>query len=134
MLMSNKETVNGQAHDRPCFYAFEDANTGLYWIIPISSQVSKYKNYAKIAKYKRCDTLTFGKVLGKEKAVLIQNMCPITSSYIKNEYIDPLANVPVRVDGAFEQKLLEKQNVYLRYKERALSSFSRTYWVLKQNY
>ena len=48
------------------------------------------------------------KVLGKEKAFLIQNMCPVTSSYIKNEYIDSAANVPVRVDGAFEQELLEK--------------------------
>jgi hypothetical protein len=69
-------------------------------MIPISSQVSKYKNYynAKMAKYKRCDTITFGKVLGKEKAFLIQNMCPVTSSYIKNEYID----------GAFEQVLLDK--------------------------
>ena len=24
MLMQNKETVNGQVHDRPCFYAFKD--------------------------------------------------------------------------------------------------------------
>lgn len=39
---------------------------------------------------------------------LIQNMCPVTSSYIKNEYIDSAANVPVRIDGAFEQVLLDK--------------------------
>ena len=122
MLMNNKEAVNGQAHDRPCFYAFEDANTGLYWMIPISSQVSKYKNYynAKMAKYKRCDTITFGKVLGKEKAFLIQNMCPVTSSYIKNEYIDPLANVPVRIDGAFEQKLLEKSKRVLALQRKGV--------------
>lgn len=28
-LMLNKEMVNGQAHDRPCFYAFRDDKTGL---------------------------------------------------------------------------------------------------------
>lgn len=30
MLMKNKETISGQPHDRPCFYAFEDQRTGLY--------------------------------------------------------------------------------------------------------
>ena len=32
----------------------------------------------------------------------------ITSKYIKNEYIDSVANVPVRVNGAFEKELIEK--------------------------
>ena len=43
-LMQNKETVNGKVHDRPCFYAFKDHSSGLYWMIPFSSQVSKFKN------------------------------------------------------------------------------------------
>ena len=42
-LMQNKETINGQAHDRPCFYAFKDKTTGIYWMIPFSSQTSKYQ-------------------------------------------------------------------------------------------
>jgi hypothetical protein len=42
-LMKNKEKVNGTAHDRPCFYAFQDKSTQLYWMIPISSQVTKYQ-------------------------------------------------------------------------------------------
>ena len=110
MLMQNKETVNGQAHDRPCFYAFQEISTGLYWMIPFSSQVSKYRKYynQKLQKYKRCDTFEFGYVLGHEKAFLIQNMCPITPNYIKNEYIDSVAKIPVRVDGALEKKLIEK--------------------------
>lgn len=109
-LMQNKETVHGQVHDRPCFYAFEDSSTGLYWMIPFSSQVSKYRKYYndKIQKYHRCDTITFGYVLGHEKAFLIQNMCPITQLYIKNEYIDTISNMPVRVDGLLERELREK--------------------------
>jgi len=108
--MNNKESLNDQLHDRPCFYAFEDMSTSLYWVIPISSQVSKYKRYynAKMQKYKRCNTIVFGYLLGREKAFLIQNMCPVTVAYIKNEYIDNVANVPVRVDGTFEQELVEK--------------------------
>ena len=42
-LMQNKEKVNGQLHDRPCFYAFQDSNTQLFWMIPFSSQVSNLK-------------------------------------------------------------------------------------------
>ena len=36
-LMQNKEKVNEQLHDRPCFYAFQDSNTQLFWMIPFSS-------------------------------------------------------------------------------------------------
>ena len=109
-LMQNKETINGQAHDRPCFYAFQDQSTSLYWMIPFSSKVSKYRYHydSKMQKYHRCDTIIFGYILGHEKAFLIQNMCPLTPKYIKDEYIDSVANIPVRVDGAFEQKLLQK--------------------------
>ena len=110
MLMQNKEILNGQAHDRPCFYAFQDASTGLYWMIPFSSQVDKYRKYYnnKMELYKRCDTIVFGKVLGHEKAFLIQNMCPITTNYIKNEYIDSHTNSPVRISGNLEKELLSK--------------------------
>lgn len=114
-LMKNKEAVNGQMHDRPCFYAFLDGSTGIYWMIPFSSQISKFKKIysGKIQKYKRCDTIVFGEVLGYEKAFLIQNMCPITSEYIKNEYIDAKAGVPVRVNGALEKELKEKASKVL---------------------
>jgi len=67
MLMKNQEAINGKNHDRPCFYAFEDALTGLFWMIPISSQVEKYRAHyqKKLQKYGRCDTLAFGYVLGQ---------------------------------------------------------------------
>lgn len=83
-LMRNKEAINGQPHNRPCFYAFRDDRTGLYWLIPFSSQVEKFREYynAKIAKYGKCDTIIFGDVLGYEKVFLIQNMCPVTEKYI----------------------------------------------------
>lgn len=121
-LMQNKETINGQPHDRPCFYAFEDQNTGLYWMIPFSSRVAKYRGYynTKMQKYHRCDTITFGDVLGHEKAFLIQNMCPVTANYIKNEYIDSVANVPVRVDGVFERELLEKAKRVLALQRKGI--------------
>lgn len=109
-LMQNKEKVKGEVHDRPCYYAFKDSSTQLYWMIPISSQIIKYRKYYndKVTKYKRCDTIIFGEVLGREKAFLIQNMFPITPQYIKNEYIDSNAGIPVRISRILEKKLREK--------------------------
>lgn len=43
MLMQNKEAVCGVPHNRPCFYSFYDNSTGLFWMIPISSRVEKYR-------------------------------------------------------------------------------------------
>lgn len=121
-LMRNKESVNSQPHDRPCFYAFKDERTGLYWMIPFSSQVAKFKGYynAKISKYGKCDTITFGEVLGFEKAFLIQNMCPVTEQYIKNEYIDKRTSVPVRIDGRFESELINKAKRVLALQRKGI--------------
>lgn len=96
--------------DRPCFYAFKDAKTGIYWMIPFSSRVAKFRGIYqnKVRKYGACDTIDFGEVLGYEKAFLIQNMCPVTDEYVLNEYVDHSANVPVRLNGAFEQRLIKK--------------------------
>lgn len=122
-LMKNKENIKGQAHDRPCFYAFEDNSTGLYWMIPISSQVSKFKKYynKKVSKYKNCDTLAFGYVLGHEKAFLIQNMCPIKPCYVKNQYIDQTTKKPVRIDGVFEKELLNKAKKVLALQRKGIN-------------
>ena len=35
-------------------------------------------------------------------------MCPITEKYMKNEYLDSVANIPVRVDGRSEKELKDK--------------------------
>lgn len=107
-LMKNKEVINGQPHNRPCFYAFKDIDTGLYWMIPFSSQVEKFKDVynKKVKKYKYCNTIKFGRVLGREKAFLIQNMCPITDKYILNKYLDATSQAPVQIDNVFAKKLI----------------------------
>lgn len=110
-LMQNKEKVNGQTHNRPCFYAFEDVSSkGLFWLVPFSSQTNKFQSIynTKIAKYHICDTIVFGDVLGSRKAFLIQNMCPVISKYINNEYIDSSANIPVRISGSLEKDIITK--------------------------
>lgn len=115
-IMENKEMVDGELHDRPCFYAFKDSSTNIYWMIPFTSKTDKFKyEYEKkIKKYGKCDTITFGEILGHEKAFLIQNMCPIIEKYIKNQYIDSTDNIPVKLNGVFEKELIQKAKRVLR--------------------
>lgn len=56
----------------------------------------------------KCDTIAFGEILGSEKVFLIQNMCPVTQRYIKNQYIDAASNLPVRIDGALERQIVQQ--------------------------
>ena len=121
-LMQNKETVNGVAHDRPCFYAFQENSTGLFWLIPFSSQTNKFKAIyeKKVAKYGKCDTIAFGEVLGFEKAFLIQNMCPVLPQYIKNEYLDKKA-VPVRISGDLEKEIISKAKKVLALQRKGIN-------------
>lgn len=121
-LMKNKESINGKMHDRPCFYAFQDNETKLFWMIPFSSQVNKFETIynKKIAKYGKCETIVFGDVLGHRKVFLIQNMCPITAQYVKNEYIDHIANIPVRINGALEKELIDKAKKILLMQRKGI--------------
>lgn len=99
-LMANKDVINGVPHNRPCFFAFPDSKIPeIYWIVPISSKYEKYKKIeqSKIAKYGHCNTIRFGKVLGRDTAFLIQNMCPATAKYL-TAYIDK-NNQPIRIDN-----------------------------------
>lgn len=90
-VMKNKEIVNGMPHNRPCFYAIQDdEDKDIYWMIPISSQISKYQQVLneKLQKYPVYDGLEFGYVRGRQAAFLIQNICPVQKSDIIEEYID----------------------------------------------
>ncbi len=106
-LMPNKS----KKHGRPCFYSFSDPTyKSIFWMIPISSKITKYKDVynTKMKKYGVCDTIEFGEVLGYTKAFLIQNMCPVTIRYVNNIYIDKGSQLPVRVKSSFGVTLVKK--------------------------
>ncbi len=75
----------GAEHNRAVFYAFEDIrNPDIFWLVPISANVEKYKDIVKAntEKGRACDAIRFGCVLGREAAFLIQDMCPATKGYM----------------------------------------------------
>ena len=68
---------------------FEDTNTGIYWMIPLSSRIDKCKQILekKEKAGKSCDILHIVKLDdSRESAFLIQDMFPITEEYIEREY------------------------------------------------
>ncbi|MCI9448988.1 MAG: hypothetical protein HFE30_01880 [Clostridiales bacterium] len=74
---------------RPHYYAMYDKSTDLYWMIPMSSRVDKYKKIIDKREQsgKKCDILHVAKLdNGKESAFLIQDIFPISEKYIKNKY------------------------------------------------
>lgn len=82
-LKGNKEA------NRPHYYCFKEEKTGLFWMIPLSSKIDKYKRIMnkKLGNGKPCDIIHIIKLdNGKESAFLIQDMFPITESYIEREY------------------------------------------------
>ena len=102
-LMSNKENGNY----RPHFLAIQDnKNKDLYWMIPISSQVEKYKKIIekKIERYGKCNTIIIGKFAGKENAFLIQNAFPIISKYL--DHVHKIENKPIMVHSKLERILI----------------------------
>lgn len=78
-----------KAGNRPHYYCFEDTNTGIYWMIPLSSRIDKYRRIIdkKEKAGKPCDILHIVKLDdSRESAFLIQDMFPITVEYIEREY------------------------------------------------
>ena len=106
-LLSNKEVDKAGEHGRPCYYSFKDNDSDIMWMIPISSQIEKFEPIynERIKKYKIYDGIKFGFVLGKKKAFLIQNMCPVTEKYITNEYIDNATHKPVAINDSLKSEL-----------------------------
>lgn len=93
-LMANKESGN----KRPCYFCFNDLeNKEIIWFVPISSKVVKYKEIYESKKRSRRKVynFVFGKVLGREKAFLIQNIFPTTEEYVESKYQNKKQDVEI---------------------------------------
>ena len=78
-----------KAGNRPHYYCFEDTSIGIYWMIPLSSRIDKYRRIMEKKEKvgKPCDILHIVKLDdSRENAFLIQDMFPITEEYIEREY------------------------------------------------
>ena len=87
--MSDPYLKGNKAGNRPHYYCFEDRTAGIYWMIPLSSRIDKYRDIVekKVRAGKTCDIIHIAKLDdSRESAFLIQDMFPITEKYIEREY------------------------------------------------
>lgn len=130
-LMNNHSAETG-LHNRPYFIAFKE-NENVFWAVPISSKVRKFADmYArKVARHKRCDTIDFCDILGRKKAVLIQNMIPVSDEYVLNEYADPNDN-PVQIAHKDNKRIVRKAKKVLELQRKGYDLiFSDVFEILK---
>lgn len=114
-LMANKE--NGQY--RPHYFCIPDAATpDIYWAVPLSSRVEKYRALVqkKTARYGKCNTIVLGQFGGKDSAFLIQNMFPITEKYIDHEHL--IDGESVRVHSSLSKEIAKNVEDVLRLQRR----------------
>ena len=119
-LMKNKEAIEGNLADRPCFFAFCDTKKqDILWLVPISSKYDKYKKIydRNMERYGSCTTIRFGQALGKQAAFLIQNMCPATEKYIRGIYADK-NNTPIHIDNRVVQDVVNNAKSVLAKAKR----------------
>ncbi len=123
-LMQNKETFTATDAGRPCYMAFPDENDErIFWCIPISSKIDKYKRIVEQKAQNRikknlppreCDTIRFCDVLGQERAFLIQNIFPTIDKYVLCEYYDKKRNREVRISQNSEDDIIYRAQKILR--------------------
>ena len=120
-LLENKEIINGQPHHRPCCYLFKFTNSDkdIFWMIPISSKVDKYIEIynRSMEKYNKCDNVSFCYVLGEKRAILPQNLFPVTKEYIEDVYVDKNTNKPITLPNNIIAEVNKKARKKIRYNQ-----------------
>lgn len=105
--MSNKH------ESRPYYLAIRGEN-GIIWLIPLSSQVEKYRAKIKADEEKHGDSLFhyIARVKGKDSAFLIGNTIPVTEGYIKKPFT--VCGIPFVVEDKKDiKKIQSKLSRYL---------------------
>ena len=117
----NLSLNHGIGKERPNYLVIKDKY--LYWFIPISSKVDKYKKIRnrKINRYGFCDSILIGKIYGKERAILIQNAFPCIHKYIDKVHIKN--NKPAKIGKPLQKEILEKFNKLLKLKKHGVNLF-----------
>jgi len=96
--------------NRPHYYCFKDAKDGIYWMIPLSSRVCKYRQIEQKKKNagKPCDIIHIARLDdGRKSVFLIQDMFPITQNYIEREYT--ISGQPMLLTSQGTAKIVEQK-------------------------
>lgn len=107
---------------RPYVYAFQDkAAPEIHWMVPISSQYAKYEDVAKkrLSQFphnrnsEKENALCLGNLNGEKKVFLIQNMIPVTESYVESKYL--IKGKAVVPDDPTKEEIIKKATRALEF-------------------
>lgn len=122
MDFPNERYMDNKSESRPHYYAIQD-NDGIYWMIPLSSKVEKYRT--KIAATESvhgsgsCILYCIAPIHGQERAVLICDMFPVTENYILRAYT--IGGVPYVIKNKNIQKTIRTKAMrYLSLVKRGI--------------
>ena len=116
----SKHWMLNKGEKRPHYYALKD-NSGIIWMIPMSSQIENYQQKIVREEQKRekgnCLYYHIGKIAGKERVFIISDLFPIDSSYIVRPYTIKSVNYIVK-NRKLNQELRSKTIKYIRLLEQ----------------
>lgn len=87
--MADPYLKGNKSGNRPHYYCFKDVRTDIYWMIPLSSRIDKYRYLIEQRNKlgKSCDILYIAKLDNdRESVFLIQDIFPVIDEYIEREY------------------------------------------------
>lgn len=118
----NKEWTDNKGEKRPYYYAFVDRK-GIFWFIPLTTQVESVKAKIKRDEDKRgvgtCIYYHVGKIAGQERGFKIGDMFPVTERYIERNF--EVQNIPYFVqDKNLIDAIDKKAKKYLNLVERGV--------------
>lgn len=72
--------INYDTTKRPHYFAFQDEETSLYWLVPCSSKTEKFERILeqKKERHKPTDTIKIVTIQNRKTALLFQDMFPTT--------------------------------------------------------
>ena len=103
-LMRNRE---GGSY-RPTYYCLQDDKTGLYWVVPMSKRIDKYRAVIEkdTARYGKCLKILIALYGDGPSAFLFQNMFPILPKYI--DHVHTVANIPMAVNPVVQEEITKR--------------------------
>jgi hypothetical protein len=78
------KSYSPNGHTFPAYCCFKDKETSLYWLIPMSKNIEKYKAvYDKeMSKYNHCYSIVFGEYDKHLVAFQVQSMFPVLKKHV----------------------------------------------------
>lgn len=105
---------------RPHYYAIKD-RSGLLWMVPLSTQVDKYRRLIQQSeeRHGNCVYYHLAPIYGKTRAFIICDMFPVTEDYILRPYV--IGSTPYVVQNSEVRRIIrEKAFSYLNMVEHGV--------------